>query len=288
MTASAAEGFEAIARGFYIEGLLVEGPDIWFTDIGFSGVQKVGSDTRLLPERTMIGGLQLNEDGALLVSGAGGVEWAHPASGQNGTLIDGLDGVNEMYACGRGGLIYGTIDLPAILRGEKPGSSTIEYLSPDGEKARLRDGLTFANGLALSPGQDELYFNESFSATRAFPIVLGGQLGEPRTLSDMPDCDGMALDVDGNMWITGFASRELRCLAADGTEIRRLKLPGNACTNVRFGGPDMRDLYVAVVDPAAAKALADAMPLQEQTSTLFRTRSPVAGARRKPTRFKLQ
>lgn len=288
MIASAGMAFEPVLHGYYLEGLLINGENIWFTDVAIGGVQRAGSDDLLLPDRTMIGGLQLNEDGALLVSGLDGIVWVHPESERSGTVVDEIAGANEMCACARGGLIYGTIDLPAILRGERPGPSTIEYLSPDGVSSQLRRGLTFANGLAFSPRQDELYFNESFSATRAFPVGKGGVLGEPRTLIDMADCDGMALDAEGNIWVTGFASGELRCVAPDGTEVRRMALPGKACTNVRFGGPDLQDLYVTIVDPAAAQALADATPLKERTSTLFRARSPVPGARREHTRLKLQ
>ena len=88
----------------------------------------------------------------------------------------------------------------------------------------------------------------------------------------------MALDVEGNVWITGFSSDFLLCVAPDGTEVRRLALPGKAATSVRFGGADMRDLYVNVVDPASAQGLADGTPLTERNSVLYRTRAPVAGA----------
>jgi sugar lactone lactonase YvrE len=73
----------------------------------------------------------------------------------------------------------------------------------------------------------------------------------------------------------------------DGREVRRLALPGKAATSVRFGGADMRDLYVNVVDPAAAQALADGTPIAEKASVLYRTRSPVAGVPVPRARFRL-
>lgn len=284
----ASEGFEPLARGYYLEGLLVDGENVWFTDVAQGGVRRLGSDQVLLDDRTMIGGLLLNNDGSLLVAGGGGVAWVNPATGASGLLVEGLDGVNEMHADGRGGMVFGTIDLPAILRGEKPGPSSIFRLSADRALTRLRDGLAFANGLAFSPDGSTLYFNESFAAVRAFPVDEAGSLAEPQLMVDKPDCDGMALDVDGNIWITGFASGELICLSPDGREVRRLTLPGPACTNLRFGGTDMRDLYVNIVDPASAQALAEGRPLEKQTSVLYRTRSPVAGAPAARPSFKLQ
>jgi sugar lactone lactonase YvrE len=278
MKAAASENFVPLARGFYLEGLLVDRDNIWFTDVISGGVRRVGSDQVLLKNRTMIGGLLLNADGSLLVAGQGDIVWAHPTSGAEGVLVDGFQGTNEMYPDDQGGIVFGTIDLPAILRGEKPGPSSIYRVSTNRKKTLLREGLAFANGLAISSDGATLFFNESFAATRAFPIEADGSLSAPRLLADKPDCDGMALDVEGNVWISGFSSGELLCLRPDGREVRRLKLPGRACSNVRFGGPDMRDLYVTVVDPVSAQALADGTPLREQNSVLFRTGSPVPGA----------
>jgi sugar lactone lactonase YvrE len=288
MNATTNETFTPLARGFYLEGLLVDGGNIWFTDVITGGVRRVGSDQVLLKNRTMIGGLLLNVDGSLLVAGQRDIVWAHPTTGAEGVLVNGFQGTNEMYPDGQGGIVFGTIDLPAILRGEKPGPSSIYRVSDDRKKTLLHEGLAFANGLAISSDRKTLFFNESFAATRAFPIEANGSLGAPRLLADKPDCDGMALDVEGNVWITGFSSGELLCLQPDGREIRRLKLPGNACSNVRFGGPDMRDLYVTVVDPASAQALARGTPLKEQKSVLFRTRSPVPGSPIARPMFKLQ
>jgi sugar lactone lactonase YvrE len=279
--------FEPIVTGFYLEGLLVDGDDIWFTDVTVGGVHKVGSDTVLLPDRSMIGGLARNEDGCLLVAGVGGIAWVETTSGRSGKLVEGLDGANEMRADGRGGLFFGTIDLPGILEGKRPGPSTIQHLSRDRKLTQLWGGLTFANGLAISPDRTTLYFNESFSATRAFPIKEDGVLGKPRTLIEMADCDGMALDADGNIWVCGFSSGELRCVTPQGEEVHRLSLPGNACTNIRFGGKDLRDLYVTVVDTASAQALAEGRPLTTRNSTLYRTRSPVPGAPIETTGFQL-
>lgn len=279
-------GFETLARGFYLEALLIDGEDVWFTDVAKGGVRRAGSDQVLLKDRTMIGGLLQNEDGKLLVAGGGDIAWADPKTGAEGVLVGGFGGTNEMRSDGKGGMVFGTIDLPAILRGEKPGPSSICRLSADQTLTVAYEGLAFANGLSLSPDGETLYFNESFAAVRAFPVRADGSLGAPRLFLDKYDCDGMALDVEGNVWITGFASNELLCLASDGREIRRFALPGPS-TNVRFGGPDLQDLYVTVVDPASAQALAEGRPLEEENSVLLRTRSPVPGSPLARTRFKL-
>jgi sugar lactone lactonase YvrE len=288
MTTSANADFEPLARGFYLEGLLVDGDTVWYSDVVVGGVRRVGSDAVLLDDRRLIGGLLLNADGALLVAGGGGIAWADPATGASGELVGGFAGTNEMAADAEGGILFGTIDLPAILRGERPGPSSIYHLAPDLTRTERHAGLAFANGLAIDAQGSTLFFNESFAASRAFAIATDGTLGEPRLLADKADCDGMALDSEGNIWITGFASDHLLCVRPDGREVRRLALPGKAATSVRFGGTDLRDLYVNVVDPAAAQSLADGTPIAEQASVLYRTRSPVAGAPVPRARFALQ
>ena len=276
-----------LARGCYLEGLLVDGDDIWFTDVTRGGVHNLATGQMVLPQRTMVGGLLLNRDGKLLVAGSGGVDWVDPQSGASGTLLTVEDGVNEMRSDGQGGLLFGTIDLPAILEGRRPGPSLIRRLAVDGTMTVLADGLAFANGLSLSPDGQTLYFNESFAASRRFPVGPDFALGAMQTLREMYDCDGMALDVEGNIWLCGFASDYLVCLSPDGVELDRLPLPGPACTNVRFGGADMRDLYVTVVDPADAQKLAEGAPITDRNSLLCRTRAPVAGALLGKTSFVL-
>lgn len=278
MTSGVAGSYEVIASGFYLEGLLVDGPEIWYTDVALGGVRRAGSETVLLEDRPMIGGLLLNQDGSLLVAGGGNIAWVDPKTGASGLLAEGFPGSNEMAPDPGGGILFGTIDLPSILRGERPGPSQICRLSPNGTLTRLYEDLAFANGLALSADGATLFFNESFAASRAFPIGRNGALGPPRLLAEKPDCDGLALDAEGNIWITGFASDHLLCLRPDGEEIRRLALPGKAASSIRFGGPDLRDLYVNIVDPEAAQRLAAGTPLTEKTSMLCRMRSPVPGA----------
>jgi sugar lactone lactonase YvrE len=269
--------WEAVARGHYLEGLLIDGQTIWYTDVVTGGVRRVGTDAVLLPERTMIGGLLFHEDGRLLVAGSGGIVWVDPASGDQGIVVDGLDGVNEICADGRGGLYFGTVDLPSILAGKRPRPASLLHLDANCVLTECKSGLAFANGLSPSADGTRLFFNESFAGTCAWQLETDGAPGALLWSVEKYDCDGMALDADGNVWISGFSSNELLCLDPDGRELRRLTLPGPACTNLRFGGADMRDLYVTIVDPAAAQALAEGKVPDGQSSTLFKTRSDVAG-----------
>ena len=280
-------GFETLARGLYLEALLTDGEDVWFGDVVTGGIQRLGTDTVLLPERRLVGGLLRNEDGSLLVSGQGGIVWAHPESGASGVLLEGLDGVNEMRADGRGGLYFGTIDVAGIDSGEGSKSSALYHLAVDRTLTLLGEDLAFSNGLSPSADGKLLFHNESFVGTFAYPVEPDGQLGPRKRLAKKPDCDGLALDADGNLWLSGFDSDFLLCLAPDGTELQRLPLPG-PCTNVRFGGSDGRDLYLTIVSRESVSELKDGQMPSQETSRLLKGRSPVVGAPLARTRFQLQ
>jgi sugar lactone lactonase YvrE len=287
--------FEPLAEGYYLEALLIDDTTVWYTDVVEGGVRRLNADgtvTIWLADRRMVGGLLLNEDGCLLVSGAGGIVWFNPATHASGVLLDTIEeqpipGVNEMRPDGRGGIYFGTLDLPAILRGETPGPVGLYRLAVDGKLTSLWDGLVFTNGLSLSPDGSRLYHNESFVGTFAYDVSADGSLANRIKLLKKPDCDGLALDADGNIWVTGFASAELLRLNTDGSIAQRIAVPGDAATNVRFGGADGRDMYVTVVSRSAAAALKNGAVPTSKSSVLYRGRSDVAGQPIPRTRFRL-
>jgi sugar lactone lactonase YvrE len=287
--------FEVLAKGAWLEGMALDGDIVWVSDVGLGGIRRLSPDGQVDVWRKTdrwIGGILLNADGKVLSSGAGGVFWFDPATGAAGTLIDAVDGqpltgVNEMVADSAGNLIFGTVDIPAFERGETPGPCSLVRLEVNGQATRLVDGLTFTNGLALSADGRWLFHNESFVGVFAYEIDATSQLGPPRKLLDKPDCDGMKLDAQGRLWITGFRSPELTILAPDGSHVEALPLPVGAATNLWFGGADGQDVYVTAVAPVAVADPNEVIQPTELTSTLIRGRAPVAGQAVRRPKFRL-
>jgi sugar lactone lactonase YvrE len=287
--------FTALARGRYLEALAIDEHVVWFSDVILGGVQGLRPDggiSHWLTERKWIGGILFNEDGALLCSGPGGIVWVNPVTGRSGVLLGSIDGaplagVNEMCPDGRGGLIFGTLDLPAIVSGERPAPVALYRLDVQGRVTLLADGLAFCNGLGMSPDGTTLYHNESFVGVFAYDITQNGGLENRHMLLEKQDCDGMALDIRGNLWITGFSSEELICLRPDGVIQQRLALPGGACTNVRFGGPEGRELFVTTVPVTAGLEIAKGNLPTALDSVLYRGPAPVAGRINPRTQFRL-
>jgi gluconolactonase len=106
--------------------------------------------------------------------------------------------------------------------------------------------LTFANGMALSPDRANLYVVETFARrVSRIPIRQDGSPGEAETfvagIDRLPD--GLAFDVEGNLYISCYEPSRLYCARPDG----RLELliddpeAHTLChpTNCAFRGADL-------------------------------------------------
>jgi len=239
------------------------------------------------------GGVMMNEDGSVLSSGVGGIMWNHPDTGRSGWLIreiggTPINGINEMITDGTGGIYFGTIDLEQIIKGKPTRPASLYRLTVEGEARLVADGLGLVNGIMMSADRKRLYCNETFDATYVFDVMPDMSLANRRLLVKKEDCDGMALDADGNLWITGFRSSELTRARPDGSLLAPVSTPAGAVTQIRFGGRDMRDYYITCVPGDGGDGLAvGVMPTQER-STLYRGRSDVAGLPIASARFTLR
>lgn len=287
--------WEAVTTGFYLEGLAIEdNGDIWFSDVVKGGLHRLaanGERQSWLHDKKFIAALALNHDGSVIFTGAHGIGWLDPESGATGSVLDTIEdapvpGVNELAMDGEGGVFFGTIDLVSVAKGGRPGPSALYHLHADGKLVQLVGGLKFSNGLGVSPDFRRLYHNETFVATFGYDLA-NDALGAPTKLRDKQDGDGMAIDAEGGVWISGCRSNTLTRLTPDGGQ-ESFDLPGEACTNVRFGGVDGETMYVNIVTLDAVNALATGGMIQAETSTMYRAAAPVRGLPQHHTRFALR
>ena len=121
-------------------------------------------------------------------------------------------------------------------------------IRPGGETVVASDEMNdFPNGMALSPNGSELYvlLSTAPSIVKA-AINSDGTLGAMQFVADLPDTvpDGIAFDVEGNLYIACYAPNKVFRLSADG----KLELFAydwqsvvlSAPTNIAFGGDDMK------------------------------------------------
>lgn len=298
MSVMRAAVFDRIASGVYLEGLAVdpERDAVWYSDVLGGGVHGVRADGTPMctfnPERMWTGGVLLNADGCVLSSGQGGVMWNCPETGKSGWLIDRIDGdpvngINEMVPDGLGGIFFGTIDLEMVIKGAQPRSGALYHLSPAGRVTRIVDEVGFPNGMMFDPVRRRFYCNDTFRCTWAFDVGDDFSLTNRQCILERDDVDGMALDADGNLWVTGFRCGSFACLSPDGARLADFSTPVNAITQLRFGGMDMRDLYFHSVPADGGDTLKDGGALAAGNSFLFKTRSKTPGRKLQPACFKL-
>ncbi|PEQ11895.1 gluconolactonase [Novosphingobium sp. PC22D] len=298
MIETAARAFTRLASGVYLEGLAVDHARdlIWYSDVIAGGVHGVRPDgtpvASLDPDRRWTGGLLVNGDGAVLATGEGGIKWLDPDSGQSGWLLDAIDGkpiagINEMVPDGRGGIFFGTIDMERVIAGEEPRPVAIYRLTAEREVVLLADGIGFTNGLMYDAQRARFYCNDTFRRAWAFDVGPDLMLSNQRSVCEKEDVDGMTLDAEGNLWITGFRSGHVERIAPDGTVLPRFATPAGAITQLRFGGADMRDIYFTAVPSDGGDTLKEGGEITEANSHLYHCRSDIAGTKFAPPTFRL-
>jgi gluconolactonase len=130
--------------------------------------------------------------------------------------------------------------------------------------------LIHPNGLAFSPDESLLYVADTAGPGRGAPFriavypVDGGLCGEGRTFVELEDdaaSDGFRVDVEGRVWTS--AGSAVRVYSTEGELLTAVDVPERV-SNLCFGGPDGRDLYLTA------------------TTSLYRLRTSTQDAATKP------
>ena len=122
------------------------------------------------------------------------------------------------------------------------------------------------------------YCNDTFKGTWAFDVTDDLTLDNQRLLIEKEDADGMALDAEGNIWITGFRSNFFTRLTPDGRScLEDFETPAGSITQLRFGGADRRDIYFNSVPSDGGDTLKEGGEITATNSFLFKGRSETPG-----------
>ena len=124
-------------------------------------------------------------------------------------------------------------------------------IDPDGTTMRLATDMGTTNGVEVSPDGKRLYVNESVQRNVwVFDIQPDGGVANKRLLRQFPDhgFDGMRCDADGNLYITRYGKGTVAVLSPEGEVLREINVLGARPSNLCFGGPDGRTVYVTEVE----------------------------------------
>ena len=141
-------------------------------------------------------------------------------------------------------------------------------LRPDGSAAVVAEGLKFPNGLALSADERFLYCAQTSAADVVRFPVLGELMkpGEPAPEhGTLGYTDGIGFDAEGNLWVCLPGANRVVAITRDREVTSVIYDPSgqivNHPTNVTWGGPDLKDLYIGSI----------------RADYVLKARSPVAG-----------
>ena len=183
------------------------------------------------------------------------------------------------------GRIYFT-DRPEPEHGDEyTGVNGVYRIDPDGsiERVLTEPEVVRPNGIVVSPDDTTLYVIETQQQEggarmiRAFDLAADGTASNMRVFHDFypgRSGDGMTIDSEGNLYVAAGLNRlrgtsetldtraGVHVFAPDGELLELIPVPEDSITNVAFGGPDLRTLYIT-----AGK-------------TLFQVRTDIEGTRR--------
>ena len=246
--------------------LFTEGPatdahgNVYFTDQPNDRIVRwdaaTGTFTDWLRPAGRANGMAFDRAGNLLACADDKNElWSISPDRQIGVLVrdhDGklLNGPNDLWIH-PDGQVYFTDPLyrrPYWKRDPAPqqAGQYVYLLKPGGTPQPVATDLKQPNGIIGTPDGRTLYVAD-IGAGRTYAYAIGpdGQLTDKRLFCDLGS-DGMTLDVEGNVYLTG---RGVSVFNAEGRKIEQVDVPEGWTANVTFGGAD-RDLLFITAGPA--------------------------------------
>jgi sugar lactone lactonase YvrE len=229
---------------------------LWFSDMGADEVVAVdleGTSEVVARVPAMPMGTGWLPDGRLLiVSAHDGLLLRREPDGSLVTHADlsGLAGHpwSDMVVDGRGNAYIGNIgfDFPA---GEFA-TGILALVTPDGSARQVADGVSFANGMVVTPDNSTLILAESYAnRLTAFDVAADGGLSNRRVWAGLDGGfpDGICLDADGAVWYGDVPNKRCVRVRGGGEVLQTIDLD-RGCFACMLGGADRRTLFLMAAD----------------------------------------
>ncbi|MEP7107528.1 MAG: SMP-30/gluconolactonase/LRE family protein [Ferruginibacter sp.] len=254
------QGWELVGQGYrFTEGTAANiSGEVFYQDIPNSKTYKVELDGKLIAlplDAKKASGTSFGPDGKRYTV-AGGTKQilSYDANEKETVLADSIS-ANDLVVARNGNMYVTSPD-----GSEKP--SKLYLIRPNGEKIVVDEGLKFANGVALTPDQTQLYVTESASQwVWIYKINTDGTLAYKQRFGwlHVPDAstnawsDGLKCDTAGRVYV---ASRlGIQVLDQLGRVNAIIPVPTGQASNCCFGGADFSVLYVSCGDKVYRRKL---------------------------------
>lgn len=284
----------------FTEGPTVDAAgNVYFTDLGNSRIMRLGTDGALSTFRApsyRANGLIFDSEWRLLACESGDGDTILPRvtrtdmeTGDIEVVADAFEGKrfhapNDVTIDGQGRIYF--TDRPGPNPSpDQTGVHGVYRVDLDGAIARIltEPDIERPNGIVIAPDDATLYLLETAQQEggarmiRAYDLAADGTVDNMRVFHDFypgRSGDGMTVDSEGNLWVAAGLNRlrgtsetldtqaGVHVFSPGGAVLEVIPIPEDTVTNVAFGGPALRTLYVT-----AGK-------------TLFQLRTDVEGTRR--------
>jgi gluconolactonase len=229
-------------------------------------------------------GLAVGPDGAFYVCNNGGFQWrtemnllrpAGPASDYPGGRIERIDpvsgavtvlydrcgphrllGPNDIVFDGLGGFYF--TDLGKARARDRDWGGVYYALADGSRITEVVHPILTPNGIGLAPDGKTLYVAETETARLwAFDVLAPGVLAKSpfpsphggrlmAGLGGFQRFDSLAVDAAGNVCVATLVNGSVSVIAPQGGLLRQIKMPDMFCTNICFGGPDLRTAFLTL------------------------------------------
>jgi len=255
----------AVKAGFeFLEGpvWLAKEQALFFSDMQFSGGNEKGPPSTIhkltLPNTTEVFVQQSGSNGLALTNAGEILACTHdtqslsvfdPQTAQR-TALPGADmfegktfnSPNDV-AVSSTGHIYFTD--PDWQRGQRPGQGAVHgvyHRKPDGKIELIDGSRQKPNGITLAPDEKTLYVGAVDGLINAHPVAADGSVGAGQRFAQVGGPDGFVVDCAGNLYVA--AGGGVHVFDAEGQNLGLITGTGGGASNVAFGGPDHKTLFI--------------------------------------------
>jgi gluconolactonase len=151
---------------------------------------------------------------------------------------------------------------PAYQAGSvKQSAERAYWATPAGVVSVIPDTGAPPNGIILSPDEKTLYVGGS--KLSSYPVNADGSLGAGKTFPNdamgLYGTDGLGMDCAGNVYVAMYSQGVVEVLKPTGEKLGTIQV-GSGVTNVAFGGPDSKTIYITRMTPPSLYAVPSQIP----------------------------
>jgi D-xylonolactonase len=198
--------------------------------------------------------LLARRDGIVLVDLESMVERtvAHPLAGRMGLAY------NDAGTDNQGRLWVGTAELT-----ETRPDAVLFKLESDGSSTIAESGFTVSNGPAFSADGATMYVSDTLAGrVLTYDVDADGTLRNKRVFVQLDETegipDGLAVDVEGGIWIAHWGGSRITRWTPDGTLSETILVPTPNVTSMAFAGEGMATLFITTAAHPDGGRVADA------------------------------